>query len=281
VAKSTGETAQTPGTDVAAPEPGSKGVGQVIDYQTLLADSQEDLGFRKEDIAVPFIKVLQSLSPELKKQNPKYIDGAEEGDFINSVTGRVYKGGTGIILVPAAFLPSYIEWKPRDSGGGIVKDWGTDGSIVDRCTRNDKKKLITPDGNHLVQSGSYYVYIVNPEGTYDQAVFNLYGTQLKKSKNWNALISQLTVETPGGRIRAPFMYSTYKLITVPEQNDQGAWMGVKVSYHKPTAEVGGIDLYNMAKTFRELALSGAVKVTPQTQDDIPEGQAEPINDDIM
>lgn len=270
-----GETAQKPGTDVAAPEP--KAVGDVIDFQTLLADSQEDKGFRREDVAVPFIKVLQSLSPELKKQNAKYVEGAEEGDFYNTVTGRLYKGGKGIVVVPAAFLPSYIEWRPRDSGGGIVKDHGTDGSVLARCTRNEKKKLVTPEGNHLVQSGSYYIYVIDESHAPEQAVLNLYGSQLKKSKAWNALIAQLTVETPQGRIPAPFMYQSYKLITVPEQNDQGAWMGVKISYHMPTVELGGAELYNMAKKFRELVKTGKVKT--EGMDEIPEAEVTTMEDD--
>jgi len=40
----------------------------------------------QEDLALPFLKVLGQLSPEINKRDGKYIDGAEPGMIINTVT---------------------------------------------------------------------------------------------------------------------------------------------------------------------------------------------------
>ena len=40
----------------------------------------------QEDLALPFLKVLGQLSPEINKQHAKFISGAEPGMIVNSVT---------------------------------------------------------------------------------------------------------------------------------------------------------------------------------------------------
>ena len=40
----------------------------------------------QEDLALPFLKVLGQLSPEVNKRDGKYVEGAEPGKIINTVT---------------------------------------------------------------------------------------------------------------------------------------------------------------------------------------------------
>ena len=44
----------------------------------------------KDDLALPFLKLLQSGSYETKKKHAKYVDGAEAGMFYNTVTKKLY-----------------------------------------------------------------------------------------------------------------------------------------------------------------------------------------------
>ena len=46
----------------------------------------------QDDLALPFLKVLGQLSPEVNKQNAKFINGAEPGMIVNSVTKEIYDG---------------------------------------------------------------------------------------------------------------------------------------------------------------------------------------------
>jgi len=46
----------------------------------------------QDDLALPFLKVLGQLSPEVNKQNAKFISGAEPGMIVNSVTKELYDG---------------------------------------------------------------------------------------------------------------------------------------------------------------------------------------------
>ena len=43
-----------------------------------------------EDMQIPFLRILQPLSPQLLKTDPKFIKGASAGDLFNTVTSQVW-----------------------------------------------------------------------------------------------------------------------------------------------------------------------------------------------
>ena len=49
------------------------------------------------DFAIPFLRVIQAMSPQLKKSDGKYIDGAGQGMLFNTVTNEVYDGDEGVL----------------------------------------------------------------------------------------------------------------------------------------------------------------------------------------
>ena len=50
----------------------------------------------QDDMALPFLKVLGQLSPEVNKVHAKYIEGAEPGMILNTVSGQCYDGAKGV-----------------------------------------------------------------------------------------------------------------------------------------------------------------------------------------
>ena len=58
----------------------------------------QDIG--EADLALPFLKVLGQLSPEVNKQNSKFVKGAQPGMILNSVTSELYDGEKGINVLP-------------------------------------------------------------------------------------------------------------------------------------------------------------------------------------
>ena len=54
-------------------------------------DAAKGLGaIGQEDLALPFLKILGQLSPEVNKRDGKYVEGAEPGMIYNSVSGELY-----------------------------------------------------------------------------------------------------------------------------------------------------------------------------------------------
>ena len=61
-------------------------------------DAAKGLGnISQEDLALPFLKILGQLSPEVNKRDGKYVEGAEPGMIFNSVSGELYDGVKGIM----------------------------------------------------------------------------------------------------------------------------------------------------------------------------------------
>ena len=51
--------------------------------------SQGAQNISQEDLALPFLKILGQLSPEVNKRDGKYVEGAEPGKIINTVTNAL------------------------------------------------------------------------------------------------------------------------------------------------------------------------------------------------
>ncbi len=90
------------------------------------------LGFEDDDandMIIPRVKVIQTLSPERKDKI------ANEGDIINSLTKEKLNGK---VFIPVFKFNNNIWWRDRSDGGGI------------RCIARDGKFGTMSDGTNLV-----------------------------------------------------------------------------------------------------------------------------------
>lgn len=273
----------------------SAAVSTLQDVQNLmLADAEEDLGFEKGDIALPFLRILQSNSPQVKAKNPKHVDGAHDGHFFNSATNQTYDGDAGLDVIPVHFTRQATLWLPRgeNDGGGFVREVPMPEALelLKTCTKNDKNKDITPDGQELLIAAMYYLLIIDKaKGEFLSSVaFPLASTQMKKSRSWNAIIMNARLPHPSGTgsYRAPMHGFVYHLTTIPEQNAKGEWMGLKIQQDVPLLKYvdgqpkesfpGAANLYLMARDFRALVAQGKVKVKQDEEqyDDLGGGEGE-------
>lgn len=234
-----------------------------IDLET---DSEELANrFERKDLIIPRITILQSNSPQVKKSDKeKFVQGAEEGHIFHTVTQNYWDGEKGVLVVPVSYRLAYLEWKDRKknpTGGGFVRDHGTNPSILDEAEQADDFRHILPNGNVVVPTAEYFVFLLDGRGDFEPVVLSMASSQLKKSRRWNTVMNELKVAVDGGRVvNPPMFYKSYKLTTVPEQNDQGAWMGWKID---PADDVTvlkrGVEIYNAAKEFRRQVNTGNVR----------------------
>ena len=227
-------------------------------------------GFEEADAssyAIPFLRQLQSLSPACKKSDPEYIKGAEEGDFINTVSGKVYKGETGVTVIPCHYIHKYNEWAPNRGGfrGSHTTDEYT---RLRKETRKNEKGVNTEynveTGNVLQDAREHYCLLVDDnEGTVEPVLLVLTSSQTKKSRKWMTQMQSIRI----GNAVSPMFSQIYKITSIPESNDQGSWAGVKIDHVCPVAV---IDVYNRAKQFRNLVRTGVAQAaSPVSREDIP------------
>lgn len=243
----------------------------------LAADADEfQEHFDRDEIAIPFIQILQSNSPQVKPGNAKAVEGAQQGQLFNTVTKETFDGiKVGIEIVPVMFNFKYIVWRPRDSGGGFVAelDKVAGAELLLKTVKNEKKHDIIRikdhpyDGMQLVATMEYFVIQVGEDGEpYTQAIITMTSTQLKKARNWNSRIQGVKVDTGHGKVTAPCFFNTYRLKTVTEHNNDGDWYGFSVEDGRPTLEASEA-LYLAAREFRRAIQGGAIQVNRNISED--------------
>ena len=117
--------------------------------------------------------------------------------MFNTVTNQLYDGDEGLLVVPCAYTKKYIEWVPRDAGGGIVNADHT-ADILKECTQNDKKKYILANGNEVQETAQYFAMIVNNEEEPEEALLSFTSSGLGFSRRWNSMLRTARVKTQQG-----------------------------------------------------------------------------------
>ena len=216
----------------------------------------------QEDLALPFLKVLGQLSPEVNKRDGKYIDGAEPGMIINTVTNEIFDGSKGIQIIPAFYKRQYVEWQDRGtSTGAPVAIHDADSDIVSQTTRDKSYKDRLPNGNYLENTANHFVIQVSDNPT--SALISMKSTQLKVSRKWNSMMMGIKMQGKNGLFTPPTYSHIYNLKTVQMSNDKGTWFGWDISKVGPVSEKG---LYDIAKNFAEKIGKGEVEAKPESQE---------------
>ena len=219
-------------------------------------DAAKGLGkIGQEDLALPFLKILGQLSPEVNKRDGKYVEGAEPGMIFNSVSGELYDGVKGIDVIPAFYKLEYIEWKDRGDGPGApVAIYDSSSDIMSKTKPDANYKDRLPSGNYIEKTASHFVIITGDSPS--TALISMKSTQLKISRKWNSMMSGIKLKGKNGLFTPASFSHIYRLKTTQMSNDKGTWFGWEVSKVGPITDQ---QLYQQAKAFSESISKGAVK----------------------
>ena len=219
-------------------------------------DAAKGLGaIGQEDLAMPFLKILGQLSPEVNKRDGKYVEGAEPGMIYNSVSGELYDGVKGINVIPWFYKLEYIEWKDRGEGiGAPVAIYDSSSDIMSKTKPDANYKDRLPNGNYIEKTASHFVIVSGDSPS--TALISMKSTQLKISRKWNSMMSGIKMKGANGMFTPASFSHIYKLKTTQMSNDKGTWFGWEVSKIGPVTDKG---LYDQAKSFSENISKGSVK----------------------
>ena len=213
----------------------------------------------QEDLALPFLKILGQLSPEVNKRDGKYVEGAEPGKIINTVTNELYDS---LQVIPCHYKRQYIEWQDRGTSSGApgaIHEANSD--IISQTTRGKDYKDRLPNGNYLDNTANHFVLILGDSP--QTALISMKSTQLKVSRKWNSMMMGIKMQGKNGLFTPPTYSHIYNLSTVQMSNDKGTWFGWDVS------KVGAVkdkNMYDMAKSFADSVGKGEIEAKPETQE---------------
>jgi hypothetical protein len=215
----------------AAREGFSRAVAGTTPSSTSLEKIPEDLrahagvgteAIGKDDIRPPRLALAQAMSPQVKRSDPKYIQGLMEGMLFNDLTGEIYTQDpkdTVRIVVVSMMGARGVEFAPQEEGGHVI-----DGDVPLDDPRmqftddpKDPKKRVRPIAT------KFYDYLLWLTDRQEFMTFSMKGTQIKVAIKLNSLLKQpLRIES-SMLMQPPAWARTFLLGTVPETDGNYNW----------------------------------------------------------
>lgn len=243
-------------------------------------------GADKDSFAIPFLRALQKISPEVDEADAKFIEGAKGGQLFNSVTQKLYDGKTGIIFIPCAYQRRFLRWAPRGSEGGYKGEYRPEevaamrerGEVVQ--IEGEGLFIADEDGNanakkndRLADTRSHFGLTYDPEtGETQQVLLALSSTQIKKSKQLMSMLNNVKVKNASGSmVTPPTWVNQIRLTTVLESNSEGSWYGLKV---EGEGFIPNQDVYDKGKAFHEAVAAGEAKANFAEEETAGEAKGE-------
>ena len=243
----------------------------IVNADMFLADAGmgvQDL--KTEDLAIPFLKILQKMSPELDDLDVR------AGDIFNTVTKEGISGKEGVRVINCAYQLQYIEWEPRGTGSGAPHHIYAAGEEMPETERGEDNKDYVRDGNgrYIERTAQHYVLVIDEDGMTQQALISMKATQFKKSKQWNSALKSLKMKDAKGTLFTPARFAhIWTLKSVAEENKNGSWHGWEIS---KDSLIEDLALYQEARLFAESIGAGQVKVQHSREEDTTDSDNVPF-----
>lgn len=244
-------------------------------------------GTSTDDFMIPWMGVLQSGSPEVKKINPNYIQGAREGMLIDTVERRVFDGEEeGLPLIPCYTSHEYVEWIKRDDGGGFVGAYDASSAIVREVIEQNGTSfgvLNMQNGHDLVETFTLFA-LIEVDKTFSPYLISFSSSMIKEYKKFMTMARKVIIKTPRGQISPPLYAHRYRLKTEPRMNDQGSWFVMTLKFDGENAADCRLapdnDEFVMARGFKDEARGGNVRKSQrvgegQSVTPLPAGEVDP------
>ena len=221
--------------------------------------------FSSDEMQMPFIRIAQAMSPEIKKSDAKFIKDCGQGDIFNNLTQEYW--ADGVSIVPCYVQTKYTEWVSLDDGGGFVGEIDPKDPVLTQTKREGSTETL-PNGNEVVKADNYVVLVKCNDGSWSPAVLDMKSTALKVSRRWKTQISLQTITHPksGVMAKAPIFANIWKLQTVEETNKQN-----QTYFNYSVTKIGLIDdadLFTQAKTLHVSSSKGEVKTDAPEQSQV-------------
>lgn len=257
-----------------AVRPTANALATVYDYGTDKGAGAKDI--TGDDKLVPFLRILQTNSPQVNPGDPKYIAGAQAGMLLNTSSSRVYPGTAGLTLVVAGKNKSYARFVPRDQGGGfdgqlepndpmVLKLRNEQGERVRLKYTDDTPDLQGPRDRELVETFYVFVQVGDANGNSFPACVAFTSTGITPYKAWMTALDEWTQRG------VPLFGIKSRMTTVGAKNKKGSFFKYKMALDGDTPDAFLLSpespLYNAAKRLRHDLAAGVVKADLKVQED--------------
>lgn len=225
------------GTALAAPK--SNNVPAHLKNK-IKADAGKGISESADDSLVPLLVTLQALSPQVMKQKPEYLKGAEAGDiWLKNAPHPVVKAAVGILVQPCSFYKNVVEWIPKNkdgSGGGYVGEHTTmpaDAKEVVDKDDPERKRMMSPRGTEYVETRNHAVIVYTADGQAFPYLIPLSSSGHSVSRQWMFMMKSKTADGE----KVPSFAVVYRLKTIMRTKGTHNWHVIDPQEGGPDGEV--------------------------------------------
>lgn len=225
----------------------------------MLADAGMGVSTDPNEVGIPFLYILQDLSPQVKKRDEAYIEGAEVGDIYNNVTREVIPAAVGIDWIEVGFEAAQVEWKPNRGGFAGKHPHTTPLRDQVKMTQDgDKMVPMLPNGNILTETKYHYglyrraATADTPAGMWEPAVIGMASSMIKSSRELEGMKKRLRL--PNNAV-APSFAVVYHFKTSLVAKNNNEWFVWKITQGTWVDS----EIYRVARELAQQVASGAIK----------------------
>jgi len=172
--------------------------------------------------ALPFVRILQDLSPQLKSNKDEYVEGSKAGDLFFNKTKCVLANPLNII--PVYTKAVYTEWIPRNKGGCYVASHPLTVVSDPSYEKGRERQYDEWLGENELRYTSYWFILAEIDGSWEEAIIPFTSSQLKVSRKLTGDINRFRYEQDKSII-PPLFAQKWQLKTVMEtsKNNDDYW----------------------------------------------------------
>jgi hypothetical protein len=219
----------------------------------------------REHTITPRVTILQGLSPQVKRNNVAYVDGATPGMiFLSSYHKPLIDGDVGILFQPCLFQVKWEVRTPKESGAANYVDMFDEPQPTWTAHKAEKGFVyyVTPERN-VANMIHQHIGLIHLDGQLLPYAIRFSGTGMFISKQWNGTIGSR--RTDSGQPAARFTY-TYRMRVKSQNNSFGEWGQWAISPEGkatlPEMEIG----HGLAQAFKEQRASVAEELPGEVID---------------
>jgi len=160
---------------------------------------------KSDDLRLPRLTIAQNSSKQLDEDEAVYIEGLEEYNIFNDVTEEIYEQPLKFAIV-CAYPPRWIEFRPREEGGGIL-----DMNVPE----GDPRTEFGPNGE-VPKATKFYDYVLFLYEKQEIIALSLKSTGIKAARQLNTLI----------RLRNAPVYSGLYVVEVKKTSNKKGKFGI-------------------------------------------------------
>jgi hypothetical protein len=182
------------------------------------------LSQKMEDNLVPLLVVLTTTSPQVVKKDPKYVEDAEAGDiWLRNDPNPIVKGSEGVPVQFCGQYSEWVEWIPRESGGGIAGRYPIDKKPKEAVQDDENPNKWYLGENDLIDTRNVIlnVYHNGLDAPPDGYVMPLKSTGHGVAKGWMTNMNKK--KFPGTNLTPDGWHCIYLMKSQTKTNKKGTW----------------------------------------------------------